>query len=103
VASEAEEAVAGDELTLGSEVLDASSSGVLRGEWKVGVWFPGLNDDGVVGKGGDGESRVASFGGRCGKRGDDVSHGPTSRRVTQGGGCMCGAWSGRGGWPAAPT
>jgi hypothetical protein len=46
VASEAEEAVAGDELAPGPEVLGASSSGVLRGEGKVGVWFPGSNDDG---------------------------------------------------------
>jgi hypothetical protein len=38
--------VAGDELAPGPEVLGASSSGVLRGEGKVGVWFPGSNDDG---------------------------------------------------------
>jgi hypothetical protein len=77
VASEAEEAVAGDELAPGSEVLGASSSGVLRGEGKVGVWFPDSDDDGVVGKGGDGESRVASLDDCHRKRRDDVSHRPT--------------------------
>jgi hypothetical protein len=50
VAGEAEEAVAGDELVLGAEVLGASSSGVLRGEGKVGAWFPGLDDDGWSGR-----------------------------------------------------
>jgi hypothetical protein len=58
VAGKAEEAVAGDALAPGPEVLGASSSGVLRGEGKVGVWFHGSDDDGVVGKGGDGESRA---------------------------------------------
>jgi hypothetical protein len=57
VAGEVEEEVASDELALGPEVLGASSSGVLRGEGKVGVWLPISDDDGVVGKGGDGESR----------------------------------------------
>jgi hypothetical protein len=52
------EAVAGDELALGPEVHGASSSGVLRGEGKVGVSFPIADDDGVVVKGGDGESRA---------------------------------------------
>jgi hypothetical protein len=58
VASEAKEAVAGYELAPGPKVLGVSSSGVLRGEEKVGVWFPSSDDDGVVGKGGDGESRA---------------------------------------------
>jgi hypothetical protein len=52
------EAVAGDELAPGPEVHGASSSGVLRGEGKVGVSFPIADDDGVVVKGGDGESRA---------------------------------------------
>jgi hypothetical protein len=52
------EAVASDELAPRPEVLGVSSSGVLCGEGKVGVWFPGLDDGRVVGKGGDGESRV---------------------------------------------
>jgi hypothetical protein len=42
------------------EALGASSSRILRKEGKVGVWFPGLNDNGVVRKGGDGESRAES-------------------------------------------
>jgi hypothetical protein len=46
VADEAEEAVAGDELASGLEVLGASSSEVLRREGKVGVWFLGSDDDG---------------------------------------------------------
>jgi hypothetical protein len=50
--------VAGDQLAPGPEVLDASSSRVLREEGKVGVWFPGSDNGGVVGKGGDGESRA---------------------------------------------
>jgi hypothetical protein len=50
VASEAEEMVAGDELAPGPEVHGASSSGVLRKEGKVGVRFPGSDDDGVVRK-----------------------------------------------------
>jgi hypothetical protein len=50
VPSEAEETVAGDELAPGLEVHGVSSSGVLRGEGTVGVWFPGSDDDGVVGK-----------------------------------------------------
>jgi hypothetical protein len=58
VAGEAEEAVAGDELASGPEVHDVSSSGVLCGEGKVGVW----SHDGVVGKGGDGESRAEKSG-----------------------------------------
>jgi hypothetical protein len=37
VASEAKEATVGDELAPGPEVYGASSSGVLRGEGKVGV------------------------------------------------------------------
>jgi hypothetical protein len=57
VAGEAEEEVASDELALGPEVLGVSSSGVLRREGKVGVWLPVSDNDGVVGKGGDGESR----------------------------------------------
>jgi hypothetical protein len=52
------EAVVGDELAPGPEVLGVSSSRVLCGEGKVGVWFPGSDDGRVVGKGGDGESRV---------------------------------------------
>jgi hypothetical protein len=51
VAGEAEEAAAGDELAPGPEVHSASSSGVLRGEEKVRVWFPSSDDDGVLGKG----------------------------------------------------
>jgi hypothetical protein len=62
VAGEAEVAVAGDELAPGPEVHGMSSSGVLCGEGKVGVWFPGSDDDGVVGKGGDGESRAQKSG-----------------------------------------
>jgi hypothetical protein len=50
MAGEAEEAVAGDELALRPEVLGASSSGVLRGEGKVGVWFPSSDDDGWSGR-----------------------------------------------------
>jgi hypothetical protein len=50
VAGKAEETVAGDELAPGPEVHDASSSGVLCGEGKVGAWFPGSDDDGVVEK-----------------------------------------------------
>jgi hypothetical protein len=50
VAGEAEETVAGDELAPGPEVNGVSSSGVLRGEGKMGVWFPGSDDDGVVRK-----------------------------------------------------
>jgi hypothetical protein len=50
--------VADDKLAPGTEVLGASSSGVQRREGKVGVWFPGSDDDRVVGKGGDGESRA---------------------------------------------
>jgi hypothetical protein len=46
LASKAEEVVADDELALGPEVLGMSSSGVLRGEGKVGVWLPCLDDDG---------------------------------------------------------
>jgi hypothetical protein len=57
VAIQSEEAMAGDELAPGPDVLGASSSGILRGEGKVGVWFPGSDDDRVVGKGGDGKSR----------------------------------------------
>jgi hypothetical protein len=49
VAGEAEEAVAGDELAPGPEVLGVSSSRVLRVEGKVGVWFPG-SDDGWSGR-----------------------------------------------------
>jgi hypothetical protein len=44
------EVVAGDELAPGSEVLGTSSSGVLHGEGKVGVWFPGSDDDGWSGR-----------------------------------------------------
>jgi hypothetical protein len=62
VAGEAKETVAGDELAPWLEVHGVSSSGVLRREGKVGVWFPGSDDDGVVGKGGDGESRVEKSG-----------------------------------------
>jgi hypothetical protein len=58
VDGEAEEAVASDELAPGPEVHGVSSSGVLREEGKVGVRFPGSDDNGVVGKGGDGESRA---------------------------------------------
>jgi hypothetical protein len=58
VAGEAEEAMAGDELAPGPEVLGASLSGVLREEGKVGVWFLSLGNDGVVGKVGDGRSRA---------------------------------------------
>jgi hypothetical protein len=50
VTGEAEEAVAGDELAPGLEVLSVSSSGVLRGEGKVGVWFTGSDDDGWSGR-----------------------------------------------------
>jgi hypothetical protein len=50
VAGEAEEMVAGDELAPGPEILSASSSRVLRGEGKVGVWFPGSNDGGWSGR-----------------------------------------------------
>jgi hypothetical protein len=50
VVGEAEETVAGDELALGPEVHGVSSSRVLRGEGKVGAWFLGSDDDGVVGK-----------------------------------------------------
>jgi hypothetical protein len=50
MAGEAEEAAASDELAPGPEVYGASSSGVLRGEGKVGVWFLGLDDGRVVGK-----------------------------------------------------
>jgi hypothetical protein len=50
VVGEAEEAAASDELAPRLEVYDASSSRVLHGEGKVGVWFPGSDDDGVVGK-----------------------------------------------------
>jgi hypothetical protein len=42
--------VAGDELAPGPEVHGASSSRVLHREGKVGVWFPGSDNDGVVGK-----------------------------------------------------
>jgi hypothetical protein len=42
--------VAGDELAPGPEVHSASSSRVLHGEGNVGVWFPGSDNDGVVGK-----------------------------------------------------
>jgi hypothetical protein len=45
VAGEAEEAVAGDELVPGPEVLGVNSSGVLHGEGKVGVWFTSSDDD----------------------------------------------------------
>jgi hypothetical protein len=51
VAGEAEEAAAGDELAPGPEVHSASSSGVLRGEEKVRVWFPSSDEDRVLGKG----------------------------------------------------
>jgi hypothetical protein len=58
VPGEAEEAVAGDERAPSPEILDVCLIGVLRGEGKVGVWFPGSDDNGVLGKGGDGENRV---------------------------------------------
>jgi hypothetical protein len=58
VAGKAKEAVAGDELAPGPEVLGTSSSKVLGGKGKSGVWLPSSDDDGVVGKGGNGESRA---------------------------------------------
>jgi hypothetical protein len=58
VAREVEEAVDGDELAPGPEVLGTSLSRVLRREGRLGVWFSGSDDDGVVRKGGDGESIV---------------------------------------------
>jgi hypothetical protein len=60
VAGEAEEAAAGDKLAPGPEVHGASSSGVLRGEEKVGVWFPSSDDDGMVGKGWRRRARAAA-------------------------------------------
>jgi hypothetical protein len=101
VASEAEEAVAGEELAPGPEVLGASSSKVLRGEEKVGVWFLGSDDDGVVGKGGNGESRAERL-----LREEEGRHLPWTDSTTGdtwGGDCMRGAWSGCGGWSAAPV
>jgi hypothetical protein len=53
-----------------------------------------------------GESRAqwVAFGGCHGKRRDSFSHRPIARRGdAEGGGCMRRAWSGRGGWSAAPT
>jgi hypothetical protein len=101
VASEAEEAMAGEELAPGPEVLGASSSKVLRGEEKVGVWFLGSDDDGVVGKGGNGESRAERL-----LREEEGRHLPWTDSTTGdtwGGDCMRGAWSGCGGWSAAPV
>jgi hypothetical protein len=72
MAGEAEEVVAGDELAPGPEVLGASSSGVLRGEGKVGVWFPGSNDDGWSG-------RVA-MPSSSGSKGEEVSGEKTKRK-----------------------
>jgi hypothetical protein len=46
VAGEVDEAVVGDELVPGLEVLGVSTSRVLRGEGKVGVWFPDSDDNG---------------------------------------------------------
>jgi hypothetical protein len=65
MAGEAKEMVASDELAPGPEVHDASSSGVLRGEGKVGVWFPGSDDDRVVGK------RVVTVSSSGSKRAED--------------------------------
>jgi hypothetical protein len=49
----------------------------------VGVWFPGSDNNGVVGKGGDGESRAEwHHSSAVVGRGDDVSHRPIARRVT---------------------
>jgi hypothetical protein len=62
VVGEAEEAAASDELAPRLEVYDASSSRVLHGEGKVGVWFPGSDDDGLVGK------RVATASSRGSRR-----------------------------------
>jgi hypothetical protein len=50
VAGEEEEVVADDELAPELEVLGVISSGVLCGEGKVGVWFPGSDDDGWSGR-----------------------------------------------------
>jgi hypothetical protein len=50
VAGERKEAMTSDELAPGPEFLDASSSGVIRAEGKVGVWFPGSNNDGWSGR-----------------------------------------------------
>jgi hypothetical protein len=72
MAGEAEEVVAGDELAPGPEVLGVSSSGVLRGEGKVGVWFPGSNDDGWSG-------RVA-MPSSSGNKGEEVSGEKTKRK-----------------------
>jgi hypothetical protein len=47
---ERKEAVTGDELAPGPEFLGVSSSGVICGEGKVGVWFPGSNNDGWSGR-----------------------------------------------------
>jgi hypothetical protein len=55
MAGEAKEMVASDELAPGPEVHDASSSGVLRGEGKVGFWFLVRTTTGWSRNGGDGE------------------------------------------------
>jgi hypothetical protein len=99
--------VAGDQLAPGPEVLDASSSRVLREEGKVGVWFPGSDDGGVLGKGGDGESRAEQSGVvRWPSQEEEGRRLPRSDSVmgdARGGGCMHGTWSGRVGWPATPA
>jgi hypothetical protein len=105
VAGEAEEAVAGDELAPGLKVLGVSSSGVLRGEGKVGVWFSGSDDDGLVGKGGDGESRAKCIVRRLSweEEGRRLPRTDSATGDARGSGCMRVAWSGHGGWSAAPA
>jgi hypothetical protein len=60
VADDTEEMVASDELALGPEVHGASSSGVLRGEGKVGPSSPVWTTMGWSGKGWRGRARMAA-------------------------------------------
>jgi hypothetical protein len=103
VAGEAEEAVAGDELAPGPKVHGVSSSGVLRGEGKVGVWFLDSDDDGLVGKGGDGESRAKWRRSATVEEGQRLPRTDSAMGDARGSDCMRIAWSGRGGWSAVPT